>query len=66
MENVSDAKREAFIQELRNLIKQGEYQIDAKLTAARLVDEHVSAEPLIEEKTLRAAASAPSSTIPPK
>jgi hypothetical protein len=66
MENVSDAKREARIEELRKLVQQGEYQIDPQLTAARLVDEHVSERSATEENTRSVGATAPSSTTPPK
>lgn len=66
MENMSDADREARIQELRKLIEQGEYQIDSQLTAARLVDEHVSEPAKPEENTLSVAASVPSSAAPSK
>jgi len=66
MENVSDANREARMQELRRLVQQGEYQIDPQQTAARLVDEHVSEPSATEENTLSVAMSAPSSTVPPK
>jgi hypothetical protein len=66
MQNMSDADREARIQELRKLVKQGEYQIDPQLTAMRLVNEHVTEPSTAEENTLSAAASAPSSATPPK
>jgi len=66
MENLSDADREVRIQELRQLVKQGEYQIDPQKTAARLLDEHVSERAAPDEKILTVAASAPSSTVPPK
>jgi hypothetical protein len=66
MENVSDARREARIEELRKLVMQGEYQIDPQLTAARLVDEHVAERSTTEENTRSVAATAPSSTTPPK
>ena len=66
MENLSAANREARIQELRTLVEQGEYQIDAQKTAARLLDEHVSERSVPEEKILSVAASAPSSTVGPK
>jgi hypothetical protein len=66
MENLSDANREARIEELRKLVKQGEYQIDPQLTAARLVDEHVSERSTTEENTRSVAATAPSSITPSK
>jgi hypothetical protein len=66
MENVSDAKRQARIEELRKLVKQGGYQIDPQLTAARLVDEHVSERSTTEENTRSVAATVPSSTTPLK
>jgi hypothetical protein len=65
MENPSDTNREARIQELRKLVKQGEYQIDPQKTAARLLDEHVSERSVPEEKILSVAASAPTSTVQP-
>ena len=66
MENVSDANRETRIEELRKLVKQGEYQIDPQLTAARLVDEHISERSTTDENTRSVAATAPSSPTPPK
>ena len=63
---MSDTEREARIQELRNLVKQGEYQIDPQQTAARLLDEHLTDRPAAEENSLSAAASAPNPTTPPK
>jgi hypothetical protein len=63
---MSDAIREARIRELRNLIKQGEYRIDAQQTAARLLDEHLAGRATSEENALSAAASAPSPATPPK
>ena len=66
METLSDAHREARIQELRQLVKQGEYQIDPQLTAARLVDEHVSERSPTDENARSVAATAPGSTTPPK
>ena len=66
MENMSDADREVRIQELRKLVKQGEYQIDPQRTAARVVDEHVSEPSMAEENTLSVAASVPGSTAQPK
>lgn len=62
MQNMSDADREARIQELRRLVKQGEYQIDPQLMAARLVEEHRLERAANEENALSLAASA----APPK
>jgi hypothetical protein len=63
---VSDADRELRIQELRNLVKQGEYQIDPQQTAARLLAEHLADGSIPKENTLSIAASAPNPMIAPK
>ncbi len=63
---MSDTDREARIQELRKLVKQGEYQIDPQRTAARLVDEHISEPSPAEENKLSIAASVPSSATSSK
>jgi hypothetical protein len=65
-ENVSDANREVRIQELRNLVKQGEYQIDPQQIAARLLAEHLVDTSTAKENTLSVAASAPNPMIAPK